>query len=245
MMNIEDSAQQPPQDPKDVLIQHLAEELAVLRNRLKASEPAAPCSARQKGDLGEDHVREFIQKAYPDAACDCTARVGKAGDLWVTLHDQKSDAGVSIMLEVKFHKSTVSRDAVDRFRSDAVACSQDTDAAVLLSLSSNICGRSDFHIETLDTESGPYDLIYIEHVNDDPNKIKLVLEFVKSRVKQSRRCSQSKTGMDDAVRRMVHGLKSSIRDEVVTTQKGIHNAIKEMLKRVDGLVEEVTQDLLE
>lgn len=55
----------------------------------------------------------------------------------------------------------------------------------------------------------------------------------KSMLRQSRRGDHVDTGMADAL----HTLKSSIHDEMARVQKGVSNSLKELSKKVVGLVE--------
>ena len=154
-------------------------EVAALRREVEMlrQDRQHPKSNRQVGDEAEDWVSMQLQSFFPDATVLSTARRGHSGDLRVEIPVDGSTMG--LLIEVKSHASTVSRACVEDFH-DAVNRQQDRiSGAILVSTTSNIARESDFGHTLNDT--GSVDILFLTNVRQEPLKLRLAVEFLKSR----------------------------------------------------------------
>jgi len=134
-------------------------------------------SNRQVGDDAEDWVSQKLQSFFPDATVLSTARRGYSGDLRIEIPVDGLTMG--LLIEVKSHASTVSRQCVEDFH-EAVSHQQDRiSGAILVSTTSNIAQENDFG-HTLN-DGGNVDVLFLTNVHKEPLKLRLAVEFLKSR----------------------------------------------------------------
>ena len=155
----------------------LSEEVTSLQKQVEMLQERQQKSNRQVGDDAEDWVSLQLQGFFPDATVLSTARRGHSGDLRVEIPMEGSTMG--LLIEVKCHANTVSRACVEDFH-EAVHRQQDRiSGAVLVSVSSNIAQESDFG-HTLN-DDGNVDILFLTNVHQDAQKLRLAVEFLKSR----------------------------------------------------------------
>lgn len=112
-------------------------------------------SNTERGDRGEEWVRNLFIQRYPDAVITDTSTYGKSLDMHVTLRDK------IIAVEVKNAK-TVTAPQVMIFETTALAMRQKIHAAMLVSINSPVQGKGRFKIELHDG----LPLIYLQLMHD-------------------------------------------------------------------------------
>jgi len=134
-------------------------------------------SNRQVGDEAEEWVSLQLQTFFPNATVLSTARRGHSGDLRVEIPLDSSTMG--LLIEVKSHASTVSRQCVEDFHEAVNRQQNRISGAILVSIMSNIAQESDFG-HTLN-DGGNADVLFLTNVQREPLKLRLAVEFLKSR----------------------------------------------------------------
>jgi len=120
------------------------------------------------GQDGENYTFCELNKAFPSAEIeDCRKQSGR-GDFIMT------DGDFVMMIECKNYKKNVLKPEVDKFYRD-VDNSNDIKCAVLVSLKSGICAKSDFHFEVRDGKP----ILFLHKISQNIDNLLLAVRFFK------------------------------------------------------------------
>ena len=120
------------------------------------------------GQDGENYTYCELNKAFPSAEIeDCRKQSGR-GDFIMTEGD------FVMMIECKNYKKNVLKPEVDKFYRD-VDTNNDIKCAVLVSLKSGICAKSDFHFEVRDGKP----ILFLHKISQNIHNLLLAVRFFK------------------------------------------------------------------
>ena len=102
-------------------------------------------SPASKGQIGEQLVKNLLSEIYPNEEIFDVSKSPHNCDIEISRENKQK-----IKFEVKYHKEVVGGKEITKFMEDIIRTGDEDCSGIMISLTSNIAHKSDFHIDVLE-----------------------------------------------------------------------------------------------
>lgn len=185
-------------------------------------------SSQFKGQVSETMLETILSKLYPTAEIQNTTSQTAAGDFLL-----KRENRPNIILENKnYEKNNINTEEIKKFLRDT---SEKKCSGIMLSQSSGIVGRPDFHIEINDGNV----LVYLHNVQYSQEKIKTAIDIIDNLYEKIQIIYKDEDTEGVNVKKETLDLINEEFQKFLSQKENIINSAKDIQKKIISQVEEI------
>jgi hypothetical protein len=184
-------------------------------------------SSQFKGQVSETMLENILSKLYPTAEIQNTTSITAAGDFLL-----KRENKPNIILENKNYEKNVNVDEVKKFLRDT---NENKSCGIMMSQSTGIVGRPDYHIEINDGNV----LVYLHNVQYSQEKIKTAVDIIDNLYEKIQFTCKDEDTDGINIKKETLDLINEEFQKFLSQKETIINSAKDIQKKIISQIEEM------